>query len=270
MGLLAKIKHSASRVEAANYDWIGDRLEELFLAADQAQTDQWTKDQQWFRPSSLTYKWGSGMCARYWYYIFHQYPRFAKNDVKGVATMGHGTHRHEVLQEKFKQFDEFVEIERELKLENPTMRGSCDLVMLIDGEEQIGEIKTTKQETWYKRQLEGPPYYNILQLCLYMHMAGVNKGFLLIENNNNREVLLFPVEYTDALRADVQALLDWMEEVEAATKDSESDPGLLPERCFTKGSYNCKGCPFKKECWSGPEGDISLPKSPAYQGGEAG
>ncbi len=267
MGLLAKIQHSASRKAAADYTWVGEKLEKLFLADDQVQTDRWTQEQDWFRPSSLTYKWGSGVCARYWYYIFHKYPRFSKNDVEGVARMGHGTKRHSVLQDKFAEFEEFVEIERELKLDNPTLRGSCDLVLLINGEEEIGEIKTTKQETWFKRQLEGPPYYNILQLCLYMYMAGVNRGFLLIENNNNQEVLLFPVEFTDKLRADVEKLLEWMRTVEVATKGTEGAEPLLPERCFTKSSYNCKACPFKKECWSGPEGDILITKSPAFEEG---
>lgn len=266
MGLLAKIQHSASRQKAADYEWVGAELERLFELEGQAQTDKWTKEQDWFRPSSLTYKWGAGMCARYWYYIFHQYPRFEKSEAQSVAVMGHGTKRHEVLQAQFQKFEEFVEEERALSMENPTLKGSCDLVMQVDGEEIIGEIKTTKQETWFKRQLEGPPYYNILQVALYMHMAGAKRGFILIENNNTRQVLLFPVEYDEKLRADVEALFKWMRKVEQTTKDNEA-PAKLPQRCFTKSTYNCKGCPFRKECWEGPDGEVKLPVSPAYKEG---
>lgn len=265
MGLVKNLKGIGTarmgQRDVTDYSWVGKKLEALFEAEDQKQIDQWVKTQDYFRPSSLTYKWSEGMCPRYWHYIFNNQPRVGGNNASDIARMGYGTHRHSILQEQFEKMDEFVEMERPLTNENPTIKGSCDLVMKVDGEEIIGEIKTTKHESWIRRQIEGPPHYNILQVCLYMHMSGCEKGFILIENNNTREVLLFPVEYTDELRLEIQELFKWMRLVEKTVKEDK----LLPERAFTKGSYNCKGCPFKKQCWNvDGDGDINIPASPAY------
>lgn len=258
MGLLAKVQHVQDK-NRTDYTWVVDELVESFK--DERRDGIW--HQNWFRPSGLTYKWGAGVCPRYWSYIFNSFERFETIDAQSGSRMGHGTDRHSVIQERLRESPHFVALERHLAMLNPTVQGSCDVVMLNeDGEEVIGEIKTTTQENFFKRQLEGPPHYNVLQVALYMHMAGLSKGFILIENNNTRQVMIFPVEYTEELRAEIEELLEWMRTVEEAVKVKQQ----LPERVMTKSSYNCKGCAFRKACWDGPEGDVRIERSPAYGG----
>jgi hypothetical protein len=51
----------------------------------------------------------------------------------------------------------------------------------------------------------------------------------------------------------IDNLFVWLCEVYDNYKD-----GGLPMRPFLKTSYACKGCPIKKECWSGPTGEVQI------------
>ncbi len=145
-------------------------------------------------------------------------------------------------------------VEIEIKNEYPPIRGFIDLVINWDDEEVLGEIKTAKQEVWDTRQAEMSPSANhMLQLLTYMKLRNVREAFFLYENKNTQEILLIPIQMNDKNKEIIDNLFVWLCEVYDNFKD-----GGLPIRPFIKTSYACKGCPIKKECWSGPTGEVQI------------
>jgi len=177
--------------------------------------------------------------------------------------MAQGTQAHERLQKLIsgQSSDLFktnslksVQTEIEITNDYPPIRGFIDLVIDWDGEEVLGEIKTAKQEVWDTRQAEMSPSANhMLQLLTYMKLRKAKEAFFLYENKNTQEILLIPLQLTEKNKKIIDDLFIWLCEVYDNFQD-----GDLPMRPFAKTSYSCKGCPIKKECWSGETGRVQL------------
>ena len=214
-----------------------------------------------FSPSSFGY--GHGNCPRYWYMAFSGAYFIDNNDATAVANMAYGTQAHDRLQKLIagQSSDLFknnsmkdVKTEIEITNEYPPIRGFIDLVIDWDGEEVIGEIKTAKQEVWDTRQAEMNPSANhMLQLLTYMKLRNAKEAFFLYENKNTQEILLIPIQMTDKNKKIIDELFVWLCEVWDNFKN-----GDIPMRPFLKTSYACKGCPIRKECWSGETGTIQI------------
>jgi CRISPR/Cas system-associated exonuclease Cas4 (RecB family) len=227
-------------------------LDEAYLATKRADGEM-TK--YTFSPSSFGY--GNGNCPRYWYMAFSGANFVDSNDSQAVANMAQGTQAHERIQgliEKMGGHIKSVQTEMEIKNEYPPIRGFIDLVINWDDEEILGEIKTAKQEVWDTRQAEMSPSANhMLQLLTYMKLRNVKEAFFLYENKNTQEILIIPIQMNDKNKELIDNLFVWLCEVYDNYKD-----GGLPMRPFLKTSYACKGCPIKKECWSGPTGEVQI------------
>lgn len=222
-----------------------DKLDELLEDASKrlGRQTKWTQKTS-FAPSSF-YSYGNGVCPRYWYYAFHGEVMEVENSARERANMDSGTAAGERIAGLFKEAGILIEDERDLRCEDPPIHGYIDLVVEWQGEEMIGEVKTTKQETWMMRQgAMKAPGYQLIQLLIYMKVEEKDKGFFVIENKNTHELLVIPVKMTEANNLFVERVFDWMRMVKA-----NSDEHKLPTRPFTKGSFNCKGCPVRTACW---------------------
>lgn len=225
-------------------------VEKLDALLEEASTrlgrqSKWTKKTS-FAPSSF-YAYGNGVCPRYWFYAFHGEWFDIDNSARERANMDSGTAAGERIAGLFKEAGILIEDEKELRHEDPPIHGFIDLVVDWQDEEMIGEVKTTKQETWMMRQSAmKAPGYQLIQLLIYMYVLGKQKGFFVIENKNTHELLLIPVKMTEANKELIEGVFDWMRMVKA-----NSDEHKLPKRPFTKSSFNCKGCPVQKVCWDG-------------------
>lgn len=231
--------------------WIADKLESMYLS--EARVGYVKK--QTFSPSTLVF--GQGACPVYWWYAFEGGEWRRTNSAKDIATMSYGTNRHGVLQQAFESFPEFVQNELEVLHDDPPIRGFCDVVLERDGHRILGEIKTTRHESWLKRQISGPPKYNLMQLAVYMYVEQVQSGFMLYESANTKQLLIFPVELDDALKSDVEQMFDWMRTTRAAWEQQTK-----PARPFVTPSRECKSCPVSKQCWDDKDGDVQIGKMP--------
>jgi CRISPR/Cas system-associated exonuclease Cas4 (RecB family) len=129
--------------------------------------------------------------------------------------------------------------------EDPPIFGFMDLAVTWQGEEMIGEVKTTTQESWTTRQSTmKAPGYQLIQLLIYMKVFKKDKGFFVIENKNTNELLIIPVKMTAKNNELIERVFEWMRTVKA-----NSDADTLPMRPFTKSSWNCQGCPVRATCW---------------------
>lgn len=213
-----------------------------------------------FAPSGIGY--GSGRCARRWFYDFTGgVYRQDDTDPIGIANMAYGTEAHERIQELYERAGILVEAEREINTidseEFPPIRGYADLVINWQGEEAVGEIKTTSQESYVSKKVKGQGAgYHLLQVLIYMRVLGLNKGFLLYENKNTQNLLIIPITWNVANTKLIDDTFEWMRNVRSAW-----EAGKLPTRAGkSSNSVICKQCPFLKHCWSDeqPDGDIKI------------
>jgi CRISPR/Cas system-associated exonuclease Cas4 (RecB family) len=201
-----------------------------------------------FAPSGLGY--GSGTCPRYWYLAFHGANFVYENTAMQRANMDAGTAAGDRIAKLFDSAGLLNAAEFKVINDDPPIFGYGDLAVTWQGEQLVGEVKTTKEETWNVRAAKmQAPGYQLLQLLIYMKVLEKDKGFFVVENKNTHQLLILPVKMTEENRELVDYAFEWMKEVKKS-----SDDNLLPTRPFTKSSFQCKSCPLSGDCW--PDGIV--------------
>lgn len=224
-----------------------DKMEDLLEEASRrgGRKNGFTKKKS-FSPSSF-YDKGNGVCPRYWYYAFHGAEFEYENTARQRANMDAGTAAGERIAKLFDDAGLLRDSEVKVTYDDPPIFGYMDLAVTWQGEDMVGEVKTTKTESFqYRASTMKPPGYQLVQLLLYMYVFKKEKGFFVIEDKNTHQLLILPIKMTDERLALVERILDWMRMVKKA-----SDDDLLPIRPFTQKSPNCKSCPVQKVCWEG-------------------
>lgn len=235
---------------------LADLLDNAYMADNREPNDRAKKS---FAPSGVGY--GAGRCPRRWFYDFSGgIMREDTNDPMGIANMAYGTEAHERIQGLFEKSGILVEAERKVITDEmpdlPPIFGFADLVIKWQGEEAVGEIKTTSQESYVSKKAKSAGAgYHLLQVLIYMKVLGLNKGFLLYENKNTQNLLIVPVTWNVANTKLVNDTFDWMNKVYANWQE-----GKLPKRpARSENSVLCKSCPFKTHCWKDEDGTVKLP-----------
>jgi CRISPR/Cas system-associated exonuclease Cas4 (RecB family) len=211
------------------------------------------KQKKTFAPSTVGY--GHGTCARYWWIAFNG-AEFTENiPAANIASMKSGTAAHERIEKLVEVTGLLKEREREIKSDSPPIRGFADLVLSIDDEEIIGEIKTIKDQYFIQRKGEGSPSpSHLLQLLIYMKIEGAQEGFILYENKNDNELLSIPIQMTEKNKEYIEYVFDWMNNVYDHYK--ENNP---PKRGYTKSTWICKNCPVSEACLEREVGEDKIP-----------
>lgn len=208
-----------------------------------------------FSPSTIGY--GHGTCPRYWFLAFTGGLFIDTVDALGIANMANGTQAHERIEALFDASGIRLGNEIEVLNEDPPIRGFADVEIMWNGEEVIGEVKTTRQEAFLVRQATMKPSPNhLFQILIYMKVRNRKLGFLLYENKNSQEFLILPIEMNDFNTKLIDNAFDWMRTVYKSYED-----GTPPNIPFRSNSKICKACPFSKWCWSGdsPAGSVDIP-----------
>jgi len=246
MGELVKNSDYALGLTQLSKGFGADEFDEAISNAVKANSRQnkWTKKKS-FAPSGIGY--GSGTCPRYWYYAFNGAEFVYDTPAQAIQNMDAGTDAGRRLAKMLDNAGLLVADEVECVHEDPPIFGYIDAVVNWKGEEIIGEIKTTKEQTFNYRAVQGKaPGYQLIQLLIYMYVLNKPRGFFLVENKNDHGILIFPVRMTDENKALVESTFDWMRTVK-----KNADDGELPKRPFNKSSIPCKGCPVRDTCWDG-------------------
>lgn len=246
MGELVKNSEFALGASALSKGFGADEFDEAISNAVKANSRQskWIKKKS-FAPSGVGY--GSGTCPRYWYYAFNGANFVYDTPAAAIQNMDAGTDSGARLAKMLKNAGMLVADESIAEMQDPPIFGYIDAEVEWKGETIICEVKTTKQETWNYRAIQGkPPGYQLIQLLIYMYIKQKERGFFLVENKNDHGILIFPVRMTEENRTLVENVLEWMR----VTKKN-ADEGELPTRPFTKSSIPCKGCPVRDTCWEG-------------------
>jgi len=223
-----------------------------------------------FSASTLTY--GAGECPRFWHLAFDGAVFHDNSDAHGVANRTNGTLGHGRIQEAIEAsglLDETMEMdplprkynkqthtamEFRVKTEDPPFDGYGDVMLNINNERVIGEIKTISNEGFeYKKNSRKPKMGHLMQLLIYMKVWKVGKGVMIYENKNNHELLTLPIVVNDHYRRWVDQAFDWMKDVYKNWKDNQ-----LPQKPYRSNSKICKVCPIQKACAEAGTGVIKI------------
>lgn len=246
MGELVKNSEFAVGGSALSKGFGADEFDAVISAAVKGGSRQskFTKKKS-FAPSGVGY--GNGTCPRYWYYAFNGAHFDYDTPAQAIQNMDAGTASGERIAKMLDNAGLLVRAEEPVEHQDPPIFGYIDAEVEWKGETVICEVKTTKQETWNYRAVQGKaPGYQLIQLLIYMYIKNKPRGFFLLENKNDHGILIFPVRMTDENKALVESVLDWMRTVK-----KNADEGELPMRPFTKSSIPCKGCPVRETCFEG-------------------
>lgn len=213
------------------------------------------KTKKTFSPSSIGY--GHGTCPRYWHIVFTGAEFHDSPDSISGGNMQNGTYVHERLQQTLtKALGKNVEIEREINLTDPPIRGFVDAIVDQDGVKAAGEIKSAKQEIFDKIAQTGKPItYHLVQLLIYMKSLGLKDGFFYYENKNTQEFVIIPVQMNDSLEQYAEEIFQWMRDVRAAWDEGKLATPISPKRAAKACTY----CPVKQACKDRADGDITIP-----------
>jgi len=229
------------KVDGFDYGEFSKMIDDAYNARRRGKTNTQKKT---FSPSTIGY--GHGNCARYWFIAFSGAEFDEKFDATAIANMLNGTYAHERLQKIIDETGVLKETEREILSDDPPIRGFADLILDWNDTEIVGEIKTTKDESFAIRQASMKPSSNhLLQILTYMKVTGAEEGFLLYENKNTQDICIIPISMNERNKKIIDDTFDWMRKVY-----SNYQSGELPTRPFAKTTYTCQNCPVRKPCWN--------------------
>lgn len=212
-----------------------------------------------FSPSVLVY--GHGVCPRFWYLSFDGGLYEEEFTPQQVANMENGSKSHERMQDAIKKTDIYQTSEFDVEETDPPIFGRADLLLKINDDDVINEIKTVDDIGFQRIQQSGKPRsYHVLQLLLYMKILNLGVGSILYENKNTHEMMVFPVTVTPKYKDFVLYMFDWVREVYKAWENK-----TLPQRPFRTKTKICQRCPLVNTCYSREEGDIMIKRRKEFE-----
>jgi hypothetical protein len=179
------------------------------------------------------------------------YPEQAKHpeskpwDAHTNAVFLNGWLLHEKYQRLFQDHARVVEVETSHYDETRYLHFTPDAVIEYAGQRYVVEIKGYKQETFEKLEESSDPPEGAHKQCnLYMHILGIERGIVLVENKNTQQYKVWIIEHDATL---AQEYTDRMYSVKGAVLTRR-----IPVRaCTSKTDRRAEKCPMKALCFSG-------------------
>ena len=212
-----------------------------------------TKDlkKETFAPSNINTKY-YGNCPAYWGQVLsEETPQYDTTKAHNFAVMKNGSKFHERMEEVLQESGLEVLSEEEFKMENPGIRGFIDVIVTIDDEQIVGELKSARSESFtVKKASMKANEEHLIQLLIYLKAKKLTKGFILYENKNDQECLIIPVEMTPENEEFIESVFEWLRGIEERVANKEKIT-----RPWSKPISVCQKCPIMNACWSNEEID---------------
>lgn len=151
---------------------------------------------------------------------------------------------HEKWQDMFKQSGVAKDIEQRYYSKSLDLYLTPDAVINMLGRKYIVEIKSASTYSFQKMIDKHP--LGTKQLQLYMHMLCIPKGFVLVEDKNNQDIKVFPVDYEPG---QAKEALERLYSIKDA-REEYKETGKLPKRhCQSRYCKEATRCPMSKACF---------------------
>lgn len=109
---------------------------------------------------------------------------------------------HERFEQLFEDMGILIEAEKTIELDE--ISGRTDAWIKIDGKDYLVELKSASQFSFdWMLKKNAPKKEHVEQLMLYLHLANIQKGIILVENKDNQQLLEFHISYDPFVAMDL-------------------------------------------------------------------
>ena len=195
------------------------------LEENLAYTKKWTT-RGVFYPSML-----GNTCDRYLYLAYNGQLGDQVIGAKLVRIFDHGGSLEVRMQKYFERTGLFLAAEQSVKVHTPPISGRYDF--LLKHEEYgrvILELKSINDKG-FKALIDTPKPEHLLQVQIYLNLAGVENGVVLYENKNDQTLKAFKVVRNDAI---------WNGVLERCTRIQAMVPLHMPTQCTGEFFCDCR------------------------------
>ena len=195
------------------------------LEENLAYTKKWTT-RGVFYPSML-----GNTCDRYLYLAYNGQLGDQVIGAKLVRIFDHGGSLEVRMQKYFERTGLFLAAEQSVKVHTPPISGRYDF--LLKHEEYgrvILELKSINDKG-FKALIDTPKPEHLLQVQIYLNLAGVENGVVLYENKNDQTLKAFKVVRNDAI---------WNGVLERCTRIQAMVPLNMPTQCTGEFFCDCR------------------------------
>lgn len=204
-----------------------------------------------------------GRCSRHAAYTLLGFPD--EPDSRVIKIAENGTSMHQRYQKVLAKMGYLVYPEYKIRDEELGIYGRTDGLVLLDDVMAILELKSCGIYDFQQMAASGQPRSDYAdQSMLYMHLIGVKRAIILVEciiTERKSHIKVAPPREGEFYATDFLLEFHLEYDQEHATRIVNKikrilelvDKGILPEREYSKDSFDCRYCPFHNYCWMGAE-----------------
>lgn len=239
---------------------MAELLQTMIERHHQDKQAQETRPMRKLHPSTI------GMCLRRIVFDMLMVPK-ADTDPQLIRIFENGHSMHHRYEKLFA--DMGILVQAEMKLETEEISGHTDALIKIssflqpEGELCLVELKSamSKSFKWMKEN-NRPKVEHRAQLTFYMHLSGVHKGIIFVEEKDTQEVWEYHMDYDPAYGLQLEQRAH-----EAIAMAKERRLPAIPKG-YTPSFYKCATCPFSIYCHAGTtknDGTVRYPNPFAFE-----
>ena len=190
-----------------------------------------------------------GMCQRKIVFDMMMVPKVEPSD-RLIRIFENGHAMHDRYQKLFLEMG--ILEEGEMKIRKGDISGSVDALIKVknfncpDGEEMLVELKSASEYSFkWMKENNTPKTEHRAQLQFYMHLSGVKKGIIMVENKDSQEIWEYPMEYDEAYASKLEQKALWCIDLAKGRKLPSIPKGHTPS------NYKCGMCDYNFYCHYG-------------------
>ncbi|WP_238546452.1 hypothetical protein [Paenibacillus sp. TCA20] len=189
-----------------------------------------------------------GMCKRKIVFDMLMVPK-PETDPQLIRIFENGHSMHHRYEKLFA--DMGILVQAEMKLERDDISGHTDALISIPsflnpfGEKFLVELKSAFSHSFkWMKENNKPKAEHKAQLTFYMHLSGIHKGIIFVEEKDTQDVWEYHMNYDPVYGKKLEQKAN---ECIQLAKDRKLPP---LEKGYTPSNYKCKDCPFNIYCHS--------------------
>jgi hypothetical protein len=190
-----------------------------------------------------------GMCQRKIVFDMLMVPK-APVDVQLIRVFENGHSMHQRYEKLFEEMG--ILVQAEMKLEADEISGHTDALIRIPsflnphGELYLVELKSASSKSFkWMKENNTPKTEHRAQLTFYMHLSGIHKGIIFVEDKDTQEVWEYHLDYDPAYGQQLENKARWC----ISLAKMRRLPPIPPKH--TPSYYKCKQCPYNFYCHQG-------------------
>ena len=178
--------------------------------------------------------------------LYHQ-QQGSELSIPTLRIFAAGVSIHEKWQNMFQKSGIVVKNEARSFAQKYDLYFTPDSIIKINNKEYVVEIKSMNTYS-FKNAKSHPSGQK--QCMLYMHLLGIENGFVLAEDKNTQEIKIFPVTYD---YKKILPFIDRLNEIQVMKKAFIENKEVPPRKCSSSNCKRAEECNMRAVCFGDKE-----------------